>query len=206
MLLFALIPVAGSNTGLLKLGSGLYLPVVSAVYWPRIARATRLLAISAGLTAVLCIPAQRLMAQYEDAPAHLTRSTFDHPRLKGIFTTPQRKAWIESVLQDVATQTETPLFVGKLRHGFEYLVDADSGYSLNFWSNLDDPAYVREVRDAVQSRVPESVYIVPQYENNVLPPSDNGVEAMLNDQGYQRGLSGKSFRRYNRLSPGTREQ
>ena len=206
VLLFSLIPVAGSNTGLLKLGSGLYLPVVSAVYWPRIARATRLLAISAGLTAVLCIPAQRLMAQYEDAPAHLTRSTVDHPRLKGIFTTPQRKTFIEAVLQDVETQTETPLFVGKLRHGFEFLVDADFGCSRNFWSDLDDPSYVRQVQDALQDRRPESVYIVPQYENDVLPPTNNGVEALLNDQGYQLGISDKSFRRYNRLSSGTRAQ
>ena len=206
VLLFSLIPVAGSNTGLLKLGSGLYLPVVAALYWPRIARSTRLLAIATVFTAALCIPAQRLMAQYEDAPAHLTRSTFDHPRLKGIFTTPQRKAWIEAVLQDVATQTETPLFVGKLRHGFEYLVGADSGYSLNFWSNLDDPYYVRQVQEALQDRRPESVYIVPQYENDVLPPTNNGVEALLNDQGYQLGISDKSFRRYNRLSSGTRAQ
>ena len=125
--------------------------------------------------------------------------------MKGIFTTPQRKTFIEAVLQDVETQKETPLFVGKLRHGFEYLVDADSGYSLNFWSNLDDPVYVREVGDALRDGKPHPIYIVPGYERMPLPATRSAMETMLLNNGWALAVTTPNYRRYNSQNTAQRD-
>ena len=203
IVLFCVVPAAGSNTGLLKFAAFLYLPVTTAVYWPKLSREVRLVTISAVGAAILCIPAQRLMAQYEEAPIQRTTVQINHPRLKGIFTTPSRKRLVEDIVADAQGRDNPILFAGKLRHVFEYLDDGRRDYSLSFWSDLDDPAYVQELRAEIRNRSAASVYVVPSYETMPMASTNNLLESMLGSNGYVLGRSAPLFRRYDHPSQGS---
>ena len=196
VLVFSLIPAAGSNTGLLKIASVLFLPVTTAAFWFYFSSPMKHITISAIMLAAVCIPVQRIKTQYEEAPIQKTNSAVDHPYLYGVLTTPERKCYLEIILNEVKERNRQCIFVGKMRHIFEYLTGSSGEYSQNFWGTLNDDNYVMDLKKYLQTNKIDSIFIVSDYPETPPRFDQNSIETMLVDLGYVAESRNMPFKRY----------
>lgn len=147
LLCASLVPVAGSNTGLIKMALLLsYGAPVFAYFCLRLAepRVRRFL-FAMALTATAFCAYYKLVEGVIllDGRMSELNATVDEPRLKGVRTTPVRKAAIESLLADVAryrarSEDDSVLYYGTESYLFRFLDPSPSYLRSGFFMTYHD--------------------------------------------------------------------
>jgi hypothetical protein len=192
VLFFAVLPIAGSDTGIIKVEVSFFILVAVTVYWDQINTELKWATATLLLAALCCAGVQRLKMQYED------RSII---RLRGIYTSPGRKAFVESVLKEASASKGSFILVGKVRFLFDYLLGQSGDYSSLFWSNLNNKAYVADVERYMDKKQVDTVFVVPEYPECLVPSADNILETMLLKRRYACTKSAETYRVYTRIGP-----
>lgn len=150
VLMFSVLPMAGSNVGFIKMMSCPMLPVVAAWAYPLLNR--RVLVYIGTVVVVLAaiyMPVKLFFSVYEDNGFRLARLELPHPLLRGIYTSHYRADDIETLLRYVhvpdgerlVVESDNPTFyLGYYLHG--YIPE----YIKNEWENhlLDNPVHVKK--------------------------------------------------------------
>lgn len=185
ILAFAMVPAAGSNTGLIKVFTTLYLPVLLLLRWRKLALSMRWTLYTVLVLLAVSSVSLRLRKQYEDLPITHTIASVNHPKLYGLQTTPARKKFIEELCTDVAVSKANVMFVGRMRHLFDYLFNIDPGNESMFWGELDSPIYISQVADHIAKNHVRRIYLIPEYPESLNPHAEQTpMEKMFLEQGF----------------------
>jgi hypothetical protein len=200
VLFFAVLPIAGSDTGIIKVEVSFFILVAVAVYWDQINTELKWATATLLLAALCCAGVQRLKMQYEDRSIIRLTATIDHPCLRGIYTSPGRKAFVESVLKEASVNKGSYIFVGKVRFLFDYLLGQSGDYSSLFWSNLNSKEYVSDVERHIIQKQIHTIFVVPEYPECSVPSPENALEAMLLRKNYVCSQTDGAYRVYRRIA------
>lgn len=201
VLFFAILPIAGSDTGIIKVEVSFFILVVIAVYWDKMSTELKWTAATLLLAALCCAGVQRLKMQYEDRSIIRLSATIDHPCLRGIYTSPGRKEFVESVLKQASSNKDSVIFVGKVRFLFDYLLNQPGDYSALFWSNLNNKEYVADVKSYITQNQVHTIFVVPEYPESTIPSPENALEEMLLQKNYVCSKMDGPYRIYSRILP-----
>jgi len=198
--LFFLIPIAGSQSGLFKANVIFFIPFLIRLFWTRFSQPVKCTFLSVMMAVLLYLPVQRMRFQYEDRGILRTQAKVEHPALWGIRTTAARKVYLESVMSDLKALRGPYIFVGRMRHMFDFLSRQDGVYSEKFWSYLDDDDYVADTQRHLSEKRIQTVFLVPDYPDypEQIKFGENKLEAMLIRQGYVLSKDAATYRSYQR--------
>ncbi len=199
--LFALVPMAGSDTGLLKVGSYLLVPFVYLLgvkyCTPRVIKF--MWAVLAAF--IIFAPLHRVKFLYEDQGLQFVNTLAGNPSLN-VITTPERAALI-SEMSEIIAQNSKILPVGtSQRFIFEYLQGTRVKYARNFFhSDLNNQKYVDYTKSDIEQNAYPTVVVIDGYPEDEIDPTleDNLMEQMLTDKHYSLIKAGPHFRVYQNL-------
>ena len=187
----AIIPVLGSNTGLLKFSYFLiaFLPVILASNEDVVYIKSQLSYLY--LIFFLFTIYTKMMIVYEDSKITDLKYEFKTVKLEHIKTTKSNVQFVEDVLReyyDSEKENKAILFYGKVSHLFYYLTNAKPLYQNSFWM---PPYSVEEVKKAEQIIVNKrpDVFFIPSYPEISIEyfntrKSLSPFEEMLLENGY----------------------
>jgi hypothetical protein len=201
ILFFSVIPIAGSDTGVSKIAALFFMPVLILRYWRDFNIGLRWATVAVVMALLMCMPIQRLKLQYEDRSIARTLSVISHPYLKGVHTSALRKEFVESMMREVSALQGPYVFVGKVRHLFDYLFNQSGGYSSNFWSNLENADYISDLERHIDSHPIEAIFIVSHYPEEKPQAKDSALEGMLRRCQYHCDKDTGLYKMYQRLRP-----
>jgi hypothetical protein len=195
VLFFSIIPVLGSNTGLLKFSyfSIAFLPTLLASNRTDFNRNSRLNYLFAVF--FLFTFYTKMMVVYEDSKISSLRYELKIEKLRHIKTTKANVQFIEDVLKvfkEVGENNEFVLFYGKVSHVFYYLTNTKSLYQDSFWMSSYDLKEVKKAEQVIVIKRPVVFYmpsypvISAQYLNE--RTTNTPFEAMLIKNGYSASL------------------
>lgn len=203
VLIFSIIPVLGSNTGLLKLSyfSIAFLPTLLASNRTDFNSNSRLNYLFAVF--FLFTFYTKMMVVYEDSKIASLRYELKTEKLGHVKTTKANVQFIEDVLEafkGVEENNKSVLFYGKVSHVFYYLTDTKPLYQNSFWMPPYDIKEVKKAEQIIISKRP-TVFFVPSYpEFSVQYFNDRKTistfETMLVENGYN-AFAKDSFIIYN---------
>jgi hypothetical protein len=206
LLCASFVPMAGSNTGLIK--TALLLTGATPLFFHF---CVRLLPASVGrFMGAAAVVALAFCVYYKlavgpvlmDGRLPELTATVDHPRLAGVRTTPARKAGIEDLLAAVErvrslSEDGTVLYYGTESYVFRYLDAAPAEFRSNHTMFYHDPADVARFARWVEARVRRPVVVlvfgVPE---DVRGLDGRGVAEALLRRGYAPAHTGGFYRVY----------
>lgn len=193
--MFFLVSTAGSDTGLLKAAVIFLVPFLAAVHWQRYAGPIRWLLASVSVSLFIYLPFQRLNAHYEDSGSLETQAQVSHPALWGIRTTNARKAYLEDVLLNVASSSDSFIFFGRTRYIFDYLLGQSAPVLHSYSGTLDDESYIAKSKIYLEVHSIKRIFIVPDYPETKTF-GQTSLERMLITIGYELDAEEENFRVY----------
>ncbi|MCM1036171.1 MAG: hypothetical protein NC406_02445 [Bacteroides sp.] len=157
IVLLMTVPVAGSNTGLVRIPAAALYPVAAAVVLPWLSRRACIYAACVAAAMLAYLGVRTLTVSYEDAGALFASQTVGHPRLEGLRTEEERAADIRELiaLMPPAGSAErfatayTSTYYGYLAY---YLADVWPSICAHEWRRVamhTDSAQVAECMDFV---------------------------------------------------------
>lgn len=191
VLVFAIIPVLGSITGLLKLSYFLiaFLPVILSSNQNVFNGKTHLSCLFVIFFLFICYT--KMMIVYEDSNISNLRYEFKTGKLIHVRTTNENAQFIENVLKEfkvLEKENKAVLFYGKVSHIFYYLTNTKPLYQNSFWMSSYNIKEVKKAEQIIISKRP-IVFFIPSYpvisiqyfnDRKTFSP----FEAMLIENGY----------------------
>ena len=203
IVILAIIPIIGSNTGLLNLSSFLIviLPVLPTSNQNIINKIPHI-----GYLVViffLFVIYTKMMVVYEDSKIVDLKYELTNDKINHIRTTKSNVEFINNVLQEfkkIETENKPVLFYGKVSHIFYYLTTAKPLYQNSFWMPPYDLIEVKKAEQIIISKRPVVIFM-PSYPGNSYQylserKAISPFESMLVKKGYI-GSSENGFIVYN---------
>lgn len=190
LLLFAVIPISGSNTGLYKVMNIYFYPILLCYLPPLKSQTVKQTVVGVFIILLIYFPYNKTKFLYEDAGITDTSACTKLPGITNIYTTPMRAQYLNNVYQDAKTMIQKGnqvLFVGSSRLIFEYMLSCRAQYAtLNFWVDLNDEDYVLKTKIFLLSKNNISVFVVPEYPEQINPDEEESLmEQMLKSYKYK---------------------
>jgi len=186
LLLLMVVPVAGSNIGVVRcIGAQLY-PVMAAIALPWLSRRVCLYGSLVIAAFIGHIGLHALAASHEDAGALYATATVEHPRLTGVRTAPERAAEVRDIIsltppEDSGEQFATAFTKTYLGYLTYYLADTWPTICAHEWRRVSmhtDSAQVAECMQFVNNgRRPLRVIFQP--DNGLAPGNDILENALI---------------------------
>jgi|GEM_PF-1765205 len=206
LLCASFVPMAGSNTGLIK--TALLLTGATPIFFHF---CVRLLPASVGrFMGAAAVVALAFCLYYKlavgpvlmDGRLPELTATVDHPRLAGVRTTPSRKAGIEDLLLAVErvrhlSEDGSVLYYGTESYVFRYLDGAPAEFRSNHTMFYHDPADVARFAQWLTSRGRRPVVVlVFGFPEDVRGLDGKGIASALGRHGYTEAHAGGFYRVY----------
>ncbi len=164
----SILPIIGSNTGLLKLSNFLiaFLPII---YFLNVKIINKSIYLKLFLFIFLSfVFYTKMMYVFEDSPLKFLKYKVENNKLEFLKTSKINKEYIEDVTVQYNTfnqENKSVLFFGKCSHIFYYLFDKKYLYRNSFWMLPDDIEEINKVEKIIQSKQ-SVVFFMPHYPMN----------------------------------------
>ena len=192
ILIYAIIPVLGSTTGLLKLSPFLlsFLPVILASNKSGVIKDSNLSYLFG--VVLLFVIYTKMMIVYEDSKITNLRYELKTERINHIKTTNVNVEFIEDVLkefEEINNDNKSVLFFGKVSHIFYYLTRTKPLYQNSFWMSPYNISEINIAEHIIFSKRPFVIFL-PSYPENSIQYFNNRntytpFETMLIKNGYE---------------------
>lgn len=180
------VPIFGSNTGILKLAP--FLVIFSSIYF--IKSGIKLKAYTTLLIFLFTICSLYIKANniYEDNPIKNLSKNINIPIINSIYTTPERATFIHDVMEkyvSIKLNHNNIIFWGTNSHIFHFITSTTTNYSNSFRMMPDDNNEIEKVKKSVIKYRPV-IFFIPQYPIKLIDYNYKPFEEMLISIGYRQ--------------------